>query len=208
MHEIRLQPLDPQLLGHIGELNSRLLELLTASARGLATGLVTPLVPALRSEWLQLRAEDLQRLASCPYLLLELPAGGLDAPASGTACIHEPQPGRMPTPITGNCGPMQELTRRAYLLAWHFAYSRPLALRITLGFTAADCACLAALPLPAIEQLAAEAGAMARLRWEDRVDVWRQLLVAATDLQPRRLRQLQLRGLQLLAGRLLQRTDS
>jgi hypothetical protein len=208
MHETSPQPLDPKLLGHIGELNSRLLELLAATARGQATGLVTPVVPALRAELLQLRADGLQRLASCPYLLLELGTGALDSVAADASNIHEPSPANRALLATSPGSPIHELTRRAFLMAWHFATTNPLAVRITLGFSAADCAVLGTLPLPAIEHLAAKASVTARLRWEDRIDVWRQLLLAAGDLQSRRLRQLQLQGLQLLAGRLLQSTGT
>jgi hypothetical protein len=208
MHDTSPQALDPELLGHIGDLNRHLLELLVATARGEATGLATPLVTALRSQWLELSPEGLRRLAGCPYLLLELAVGDTAGAAGANAGIHEPAPATRHVSVAMRPGPVGELLRRALLLAWHFAHTNPLAVRITLGFSAADCAGLAALPLPALEQLAAGASASPRLRWEDRLEIWQQLLLAAGDTPPRRLRQLQLRGLQLLAGRLLQRTGT
>jgi hypothetical protein len=86
-------------------------------------------------------------------------------------------------------------------MAWHYAQINPVAVRITLGLSSTDCSNLAALPLPGLERLAVDSSARPRLRWEDRVEIWRQLLAAAAGGEPRHLRQLQLRGLQLLAAR-------
>jgi hypothetical protein len=206
MHEASLQPLDTVLLGQIGDLNWQLLELLAATARGAPTGLASPVIQELRDQWQRLSPEALQRLSACPYPLLELvPAGPKTAihwpsPPSSTA-IHEPGPAaRHPAPREATPNPLADLTRRALLMGWHYAQTRPMAARITLGLRATEFALLAALPLPGLERLAADASRSPRLRWEDRLEIWRQLLGAAADGDPRRLRQMQLRGLQLLAA--------
>jgi hypothetical protein len=193
MHETSPQALDPELLAHLGDINWRLLQLLAATARGQDTGLASPVVSALRVEWLNVPAGALRGLATCPYLLLELALGEAPAIRADADVIREPD-------CLEARGPVGELTRRAFLVAWHYAHTNPLAVRITLGLSAKGCAGLAALALPALEQLAARAGACPRLRWEDRVEIWRQLLVAAAAGEQDRLRQLQLRGLQLLAA--------
>ena len=203
MHTASTSALDPKLLGHISELNRQLLELLSATARGQPTGVITPVVRALRAQWEQLSPEALRRLAACPYLLLDLSVDELSQTLDAGDAIHEPALARPPaiTPVAPSLS--TELQWRALLTAWHFAQTNPLAARISLGLAPADSARLATVPLPQLEAAVTRRNWRLRLRWEDRVDVWQQLLQAATESQSRRLRQLQLRGLQLLAGQLL-----
>jgi hypothetical protein len=203
MHEASAPALDPKLLEHVGDLNRRLLELLVATAAGQATGLVTPVVSDLRSHWQQLSTAALQRLANCPYLLLDLTVTELTLESSAAGRIREPALLAGRTAGADSPGPLRELRWRALLTAWHFAHTNPLAARISLGMTSADCTVLASMPLATLETASTQQGWHLCIRFEDRVDIWQQLLLAAADQQSRRLRQLQLRGLQLLAGQLL-----
>jgi hypothetical protein len=94
------------------------------------------------------------------------------------------------------------LIRRLLVLAWHLARSNPLAARITLGMSDTCAALIAGCRLEALEALAESRPDWIRPLWEDRPEIWQQLLTAALSDHEARLRPLQLRGLQLLAGRL------
>jgi hypothetical protein len=188
---------DATLLGHLAEINLRFLELVARAAKGSAATLRTPVVSLLRSEWRQLTPQRLAQLAECPYLLLDV---GFATPAcwSGLApaAVHEDAaPGgyRFAEAIGA------DLIRRVLVFAWHLARANPLAARVILGMSDECTALIAARRLPELERVAEARPEWIRPRWEDKPEVWRQLLLAASTGQQLRLRQFQLRGLQLLA---------
>ncbi len=193
---------DTSLQQHIAELNGRFLELLAHSAAAEGVGIGTPIVVDLLPEWRQLSRAGLHRLAACPYLLLDagfaLPAHWREVLAGAVQDAADNGRGREHAIST-------DLVRRALVLAWHLARSNPLAARITLGMNAECTLLIAARSIHQLEALAELRPSWVRPRWENRLDVWRQLLQAATHDQPQRLRQLQLRGLQLMAGSLMAR---
>lgn len=192
---------DHAILAPVAELNEQLLEVLRAAALPAVTA-EPLLVRALRPQWLQLTPAVQRRLAACPYLLLD--AGfddvshWLPRPAGGVGVI-----GVMDVPGSPGYFMSPEgvrLVRRALLFAWHLARSHPLAARVTLGMSA-DCARhVAACRLHDLETLAERGPGWIRPRWERQPQVWRPLLGAAVEDNPARLRQAQLRGLQLLAA--------
>ena len=191
---------DESLQSHVTELNLRFLEVLAGAAAGAGGGLQSPVVLELKSEWRVLSARQMQMLARCPYLLLDA-AFGVPEHWRATMCgaVHEAAPpGRNPVSALGT-----ELVRRTLVLAWHLARANPLAARITLGMNAECTDLIAGRGLYELEAVAEARPAWVRPRWEGRLDIWRQLLRAASADQANRLRQLQLRGVQLLAGSLL-----
>lgn len=196
---------DEALLAPIVEINERLLERLHADAcaaaaaqrRDQAVGVAAELVQALLPEWCALDAAAQQRLAQCPYLLLDAgfaePARwqtGLGVQEAGASRGEPCGPGADPAWIA--------LRRRTLLLGWHLARSQPLAARVLLGMSAASAECIAARRLIDLEELAEGAGRMAP-RWAQQPQVWRQLL-RASHAAAEELRWTQLRGLQLLAA--------
>jgi hypothetical protein len=196
------QAWDASLQGHIADLNLRLVELLAAAAHDQETGLRTPVVSSLRGDWRRLGQAALGRLADCPYLLLDMGlAGEGSRPLSPAPLVGEPAP-PLRRAATGT-GRYLDLTQRALLTAWHFSHTSPLAARITLGISADACGAMASWRLPELERRAQSLSGRMCLRWESQLEIWRQLLGACADAQQRRLRQLQLRGLQLMAGDLL-----
>jgi hypothetical protein len=181
-------------------LNLRFLELLSAAASGLREGLFTPIALDLRREWQALSASRLLLLAECPYLLLDAAFAVPERWRSMMAgAVHDAPP----SSISDSIG--TELVRRTLVLAWHLARANPLAARITLGMSAECMVLIAGTGLHELEALAETRPVWVRPRWENRPEIWRQLLHAAGDNQQTRLRQLQLRGLQLLAGAMVDR---
>jgi hypothetical protein len=196
---------DASVQHQVAAINLQFLQLLSGQANpagGEACGLRTPLVPALRSEWRRLSHQALQRLATCPYLLID---AAFAVPARwrelllGAVQDADPEPPGQPDPAS------VELVRRTMVLAWHLARSNPLAARIALGMCGECTALIAARNLHQLEAVASKRPLWVRPRWEDQVEVWRQLLRAAADDHAERLRLLQLRGVQLMAGGTVER---
>lgn len=190
---------DNALLHHIADLNEHFLGLLQrAQARPGAVARCT-LLGALRAQWQQLDATRLRLLAECPYLLLD---AGFALPecwqARAGAVVNEVAASGRGVMFEDPAGP--ELGRRALVLGWHLAQANPFAARIALGMSARCTGLVAASRLQDLEQLVSVRPDWMRPRWDDRPQVWRQLLQAAIEGPVSRLRLLQLRGLQLLAG--------
>lgn len=187
---------DPALLAPIAEVNQYLLEALRATAMASDRPRLPRLLTLLREDWIRLDRAALERLAACPYLLLDvgfsrpgrwerLAEGVMDAPAAsgyfeGAGAVA--------------------LLRRALMLGWHLARSNRIGARLVCGMSAAVAERLASSRLQDLELLAERSAAALAPRWEQQPRVWQQLLRAACLGQPRQLRAVQLRGLQLLAA--------
>jgi hypothetical protein len=193
---------DDTLLGHIADLNEHFLGLLQrAQARPGAVARCAVL-GSFRAQWQQLNGTRLRLLAECPYLLLD---AGFALPgcwgAQATAAVNEATAGGRGVMFDDPAGP--ELGRRALVLGWHLAQANPFAARIALGMSARCTGLVAACRLQDLEQLVSVRPDWMRPRWDDKPQVWQQLLQAAIEGPASRLRLLQLRGLQLLAGGML-----
>ncbi len=192
---------DASLQNHISELNLRFLELFAGAASDAASCLRTPVVMELRAEWRRLPRAGLQRLAACPYLLVD---AAFAAPARwrelAAGAVQDVARTPVDVSLVGS-----DLVRRTLMFAWHLTRANPLAACIRLGMSQECIELIAARSLHQLEALADTQPAWVRPRWENRVEVWRQLLYAACDERSARLRQLQLRGLQLLAGSMVTR---
>jgi hypothetical protein len=178
----------------VREINERVVALLCEAAAG---GAVAPLAALVRREFLPAAAEARRRLAHCPYLLLD---AGFARPERwlAAASVHE-RPAMAPLVAPAlDCG--VPLARRTLLLGWHLARCNRLAARVALGMTAECAERIAALRLEELEAIAETEPGWVRLRWEERVELWRPLLRAALHEGPERLAGLQMRGLQLLAA--------
>jgi hypothetical protein len=202
MHE-NVQPLplggawDAALLAPVAEINQQLLEWLRSAARQSEQAGTPALVSALREQWRALDSVALRRLSACPYLLVD----GAFAQAGRWERVAVPQVMDAPARggyFTGAAG--VALIRRTLLLAWHLARSNRLMASVVLGMSAPTAELIALTRLQDLETLAELAPAWIAPRWAQQMVVWRQLMQAARVDEPLPLRQVQLRGVQLLAS--------
>jgi hypothetical protein len=185
---------DGGILEPLAELNLEVLDALAGAATG------------LRWPWRALGEAARQRLAHCPFLVVDgafaRPELWASLPRVG---VHEalptvaaPQPrGPLATP----------LLRRVLLFAWHLARANRLAARIALGMSAPCAGLVAACRFADLEALAERRPEWIRPRWDNRPEVWQAWLAAAAEESPRALENLQLWGLQMLAAEVLPRRD-
>jgi hypothetical protein len=187
---------DAGALALVAELNEQLLELLQAAADTQA-GAGLRLIRALRAEWVELSASARQRLALCPYLLID---AGFTQPErwQSTVGVRVMDASAGHGYFTLHTGP--PLLRRTLLLAWHLARCNRLVARIALGMSTACVECVAQYRLRDLEWLAELAPPWIRPRWENQPRIWRELIAAARGDNAVLLRQLQLRGVTLLAA--------
>lgn len=183
---------DAGLQVQIVELNVQVLEAVRQRA-GAGDGAPQPLLRELAPLWNTLDDSRLQALARCPYLMLD---AGFSRPDLWDAGVHETAP---PAHWLAAVLP-PELVRRAVMLGWHLARTNPFAARITLGMSPQCAQLIGRTRLRDLELLVERRAPSCRLRWEDRIAVWQQLLQAALAGPVGTLQVLQLRGVQLLAA--------
>lgn len=187
---------DGTMLGPVAEINAFMLEILRATAA--ADEHASPrLVSGLRELWCELDAPAQQRLAHCPYLLLD----------AGFACRERwerlvPERGVMDGGSRGYFASPRgvALVRRTLVFAWHLARSNRLNARVLLGMSAECAERISGSALRDLEALAELAPDWVAPRWEQQPAIWRQMMRAALDGRDAHLKQVQLRGLQLLAA--------
>src|ERR1700691_580581 len=186
---------DSALLGPVAEINEQMLECLRLMAVDNAPQ-APRLVTLLREDWQRLELKAQRRLSACPYLLLD---AGFAQPQRwdwmASAGVMEATPRCAYFAGHGAVG----LVRRTLVLAWHLARSNRVTARVILGMSPLSAERIAATRLTDLESLAELAPGWITPRWEQQPNVWRQLIAAGCRGQPLQLRQVQLRGLQLLA---------
>jgi hypothetical protein len=190
--------LRPEALQSLLELNELCLALLAeqAAVRGAAASLLLRQIGEL---WRALDAAARRRAAACPYLLLD-------------AGFADPQRWRLPrAPQVGDAGDggygafftvpaAAEVARLVFTYAWHLARSESVAARLLLGMPAPSCVLIGHYSLCQIQALAGSHTGWLRPRWPARVQVWRELLLAAASGEVPALERARLRGLTLLAA--------
>jgi len=193
---------DGALLATVAEINELMLESLRQAAEPshpCPTRDTPRLVAALPELWRALDALAQQRLARCPYLLLD--AGFAtpqrwqrDAWQSGVREGSGAARGYFAGPVG------VALVRRTLVFAWHLARSHRLTARVLLGMSAECAERIGASALRDLEAVAELRPEWIAPRWEGQPHIWRQLMQAAVDGREDVLRPVQLRGLQLLAA--------
>jgi hypothetical protein len=186
---------DPAVLEPLAEINERVLEVLGVEGSALRP-YTSALSPVLAGQWRSLDAAGRSRLAAGPYLLLDC---RFSSPELWSTPVHAgvrdaARAGR------GFASALGAATlRHVMLVAWHWSRANLTTAQIALGFTESCARLIASTRLRDLEALAELCPEWIRPRWENRPDIWRQLLSAA-PAHPIALRHLQLRGLQLLAA--------
>jgi len=158
------------------------------------------LLQQLAEQWSAIDAAARRRAAACPYLLLDagfadplrwrspgaLPQVG-DASAERYACYFT-------VPAAA------EVARLVFIYAWHLARTQAPAALLLLGMAAPSAALIARYTLRQMQMLAESHLEWLRPRWPARVQVWRELLLAAAGGDTPALERAKLRGLTLLAA--------
>jgi hypothetical protein len=192
--------LQADALDALAELNEQCIELLCEQAAARAARPRPALLKGLEGLWCALDAGARRRAARCPFLLVE---AGFTA-AARRMWLYEcavRDRDRLPAPAAFFTVPRTvPVTRVVLAYAWHLARSEPAAGRLFLGLSAQCADLIASRTLRQIMQLAESEPGLLKPRWADRVQVWRDLLLAAQGGEPRALERFRIRGLQLLAA--------
>jgi len=185
-------------LDTLTELNELCLALLAeqAAVRGSAASALLPIAEL----WRDLDGAARRRAAGCPYLLLD---AGFADPDRWRAPAAPPQVGDGGTAryacyftVPAAVG----VARLVFIYAWHLARSQAAAARLLLGMPAPSAALISQYTLRQIQTLSENHPEWLRPRWPARVQVWRELLLAADSGDPALLERARLRGLTLLAA--------
>jgi hypothetical protein len=194
--------LRPGTLDTMLELNEQGLALL--AEQGVTRGRAAcPLLRQVAELWCMLEPQARRRAANCPYLLL-------DAGFADTQRWRVCAPGQV-----GDSAPLAyaafftvpaagEVARLVFTYAWHLARAEPSAARLLLGMPAASAELISGYTLRQIQLLAGGHLDWLRPRWPARVEVWRDLLIAAASGEGPALERARLRGLTLLAAEAFQ----
>jgi hypothetical protein len=190
--------LHPETLESLVELNELCLGLFAeqAAVRCAQPSLLLRQVGEL---WRVLDIAARRRAAACPYLLVD-------------AGFADPQRWRQPVPLgVGDTGEAAystfftvpgttEVARLVFTYAWHLARAHGTAARLLLGMSAPCAALIGHLSLRQLHSLAETHQAWLKPRWPARVQVWRELLLAAASGEAPALERARLHGLTLLAA--------
>jgi hypothetical protein len=190
--------LHPETLESLVELNELCLGLFAeqAAVRCAQPSLLLRQVGEL---WRVLDAAARRRAAACPYLLVD-------------AGFADPQRWRQPAPHgVGDTGEAAygtfftvpgatEVARLVFTYAWHLACAHGAAARLLLGMSPPCAALIGHLSLRQVHSLAETRQAWLKPRWPARVQVWRELLLAAASGEAPVLERARLHGLTLLAA--------
>lgn len=156
----------------------------------------------LRPVWASLNNECATRLAACPYVLIDPCFDDIPHWSRGnTPQVQDESPQWATQLFSGARG--LSLTRLLVTCGWHMAHSNPQLAALTLGMPAAVGQVLRSTPLHRLDGLAEQARRWFGMRWPRHTAIWRGLLSAATTADDMLLRQVQLQGLQRLAGEAL-----
>jgi len=184
-------------LDSLTEVNESGLDLLAEEAR-LRAAPAAPLLRQMGELWRALDAGARRRAAACPYLLFD---AGFTEPLrwrGAAAQVGEGARGGYTAYFTAPLA--ADVARLVVTYAWHLARAQGAAARLLLGMSAPCAALIAGHTLPQIQALGTAHPEWLRPRWAARVQVWRELLLAAAGGEPAALERARLRGFTLLAA--------
>jgi hypothetical protein len=188
----------PEMLASLREVNEECLALLAEQAGGRATE-ASPLLRQFDALWGGLDRAARRRAASCPYLLLDAgfaePRRWLGASATQVGDAEAAYRGGFFTVPAA-----REVARLVFTFAWHLARSAGPAAHLLLGLPPPSAVNIGQYTLPQIQALGESHPQWLRPRWPARVQVWRELLLAAAAGEGRALERARLRGMPLLAA--------
>lgn len=182
----------------VQRVNQRCIEGLTKAAR-MARLDMSPLVTELREVLLQMTPETRARAAHRTFLLVDMELGNTDLWRR-----FKSHPARVDRALNGrgtfSRAAAVELARETLILAWYGVRADRHGANLLLGMSAAVSDIIAGLSLADINRIAERQFRYVRPRWEDRPDLWLNLLSASQTPDIRRARDVNLRGLQLIVA--------
>ncbi|HKT72796.1 MAG TPA: hypothetical protein VJQ47_07885 [Steroidobacteraceae bacterium] len=186
------------LLDYLADLNEQCLELIAEHLMARA-----PFAQSFGHEltdlWRNLDEGARRRLAACPYLLLDV--GFADSwrwHRASASVVADREPVQFTSLFSG---PQAAIVgRQVFLYAWYLARTRPIIARMLLGAPAHCVRLIGACTLRQIFELAERHPGWLRMRWLDRLPVWRELLTSAISGEGAAIERARMHGLQLLAG--------
>lgn len=192
--------LQADALDALADLNEQCLELLCEQAIARTARPRPALVRELEALWCGLDTGTRRRAARCPFLLVD---AGFTRAARRLWLYDSSVRDRDCLPSSAAFFTVPRtvpVTRLVLAYAWHLARSEPAAGRLFLGLSAQGAELIAARSLRQVIQLAESEPGLLQPRWADRIQVWRDLLIAAKGGEPAALERFRMRGLQLLAS--------
>jgi hypothetical protein len=186
-------------LDSLRELNELCLALLAeqAAAQGSAASALLQPVAEL---WRGLDGAARQRAATCPYLLFDAGFADPDRWRTSAAAPQVGDAGTVRYACYFTVPAATGVARLVFIYAWHLARSQSAAARLLLGMPAPSAALISHCTLRQIQTLSESHPEWLRPRWPDRIQVWRELLLAAACGEAPALERARLRGLTLLAA--------
>jgi len=200
LRELRALP-SVSPLEAVQEVNLRCVELLMHAARQ-GTPEALPLAIELRDVLRQLTPEMRARAARRAFLLVDMHFSNPDWWRRVKAYPARVEPaaegrGSFPRPAA------VQLARSVLTLAWHCVRADRHAAYVLLGLHFAVSELIARMSINDIDRIVERHFRHTRPRWEDRPGVWRKLLLASKTPNIRRAREINVRGLQWIAGALI-----
>lgn len=189
-----------QLLQSVRDANASCIDMLVHAAR-IEPRDRFPLVNHLRSLLPQLTPDVRGRAADTPLLLVDMQLRDAEW------WTHLQEYPNRPPPVPPGRGNFSRagavpLGRATLMLAWHGVRSDPVGCCL-LGIAPEVARIIASFSLTELDRAVERRFRYVRPRWEDRPAVWRALLVAAQTDDARRIREVNLRAIQLMTGDLL-----
>jgi len=200
-----LRTFAPELLLPLHEVNARCLDLISLVAKldpeDAPFALVGPLRMLLRGTRPPLR----RRAASQPFALVDMEfrdIGWWQAVKSRPSRVWKDRPWRALVPKRAAI----QLAQTTLMLAWHMTRADADATSIVFGMSPEVAQIIRSLRLSEIDTIAQHQFRHVRPRWEERPELWRELLVAAHSEDSGAARTIAIRALQLLAGEIVPRS--
>ncbi len=189
-----------EVLDALAELNEQCLELLCEQTVSCNARRRPALLADLEALWVGLETVARRRAARCPFLLADagFTRGGCPPWLRERGVRDREWP-----PVSSAFFTVPRtipVTRLVLAYVWHLVRSESVAARLFLGMSARCAESIAACTLRQMMQFAESEPHLLRPRWPDRVEVWQELLIAASSGEPSALERFRIRGLQLLAA--------
>ena len=199
-----VRTITPELLAPLHEVNERCLDLIALVAKldpqDAPFALVGPLRSLLRSTRPQLR----RRAARQPFALVDMEFRDADwwqTVKSRPSRAWKDRPWRALVPKRAAI----QLAQATLMLAWHMARADTEATSIVFGMSREVAQLIRSLRLSENDAIAQHQFRHVRPRWEERAELWRELLVAAHSEDSEAMRNIAVRALQLVAGEVVPR---